>query len=343
MDLQILNPLDEPGWDDLLRNSGDSSFFHTSGWARVLVQSYGYKPVYFVALDGGRLSLLVPYMDIPSLLTGRRGVSLPFSDYCDPYASDNSLIGEVMPATIDYGKRVGWKYVEWRTTMGFLESAIPSEIYMTHNLDLQHTESELLSSFRESNRRNIKKAMKNGVAVTFEQSPESLQAFYMLHCRTRLRHGLPPQPSSFFKNVLDNVIAKGQGMIASAWHSRRIIAATVFFHFDTTAIFKFGASDINSLRYRPNNLILWEAIKWCKARGIRSLSLGRTDVDNYGLLRFKRSWGANENPLNYYRYDINKKIYYHVRKREDYSKRVFSMLPLSAGRFIGRLFYKHVG
>jgi hypothetical protein len=85
MDLQRINPLDYPDWDDLLLKSGDPSFFHTSTWARVIVESYGYQPVYFVRWENTRLSSVMPFMDISSRLTGRRGVSLPFTDYCNPF------------------------------------------------------------------------------------------------------------------------------------------------------------------------------------------------------------------------------------------------------------------
>jgi hypothetical protein len=44
------------------------------------------------------------------------------------------------------------------------------------------------------------------------------------------------------KNVLDHVLAPGLGAIATALHSGKVIAASIFFHFGGTAILKDGAS-----------------------------------------------------------------------------------------------------
>ena len=84
MNLDILNPLDCDGWNDLVISSGSRSFFHSSEWARVLVETYKYKPLYFALVQDDRLRLLIPFMEVSSLITGRRGVSLPFTDFCEP-------------------------------------------------------------------------------------------------------------------------------------------------------------------------------------------------------------------------------------------------------------------
>ena len=77
-------------WDQLLLNTPGASFFHSSAWCRVLSESYGYKPVYFAEIAGDRFRILVPMMEIDSFLTGKRGVSLPFTDYCDPIIGEGS-------------------------------------------------------------------------------------------------------------------------------------------------------------------------------------------------------------------------------------------------------------
>ena len=82
-DIDIVNPIDYQGWDDLLISTTGCTFFHTSAWAKVLSETYHYDPVYFTVFDSDRLIGLIPMMKIKSMFTGRRGVSLPFSDYCE--------------------------------------------------------------------------------------------------------------------------------------------------------------------------------------------------------------------------------------------------------------------
>ena len=91
-----IDPLEYPNWDDLLLTNDQSTFFHTSAWARVLHESYNYKPLYFTSIDDGKISVLIPIMEIRSFITGRRGVSLPFTDYCKPIVPDTNHSPKIM-------------------------------------------------------------------------------------------------------------------------------------------------------------------------------------------------------------------------------------------------------
>jgi hypothetical protein len=342
MNLEIINPIEYPDWDTLLIRNGDFSFFHSAAWAKVLKESYGYDPVYFASIEAGRLFLLMPFMNVVSPLTGRRGVSLPFTDRCAPFFLRKELLGDAVEQATGYGIKAGWKYIEWRDADYFSKDPSPWEVYYTHDLNLMRTESELFSSLKDSNRRNIHKAIREGVSIKIDYSLSSVKSFYRLNCMTRRRHGLPPQPFIFFKNVFDSVISKGNGIVVSAFHSNTMIAASVFFHFGKQAMFKYGASDMKHQNLRPNNLIMWEAIKWYRNQGYETLNFGRTEFDNHGLIHFKRLWGPIERTLKYYRYDYKKKIYLQNKQRIGFQKKIFLRTPASILRILGRLFYKHI-
>lgn len=121
-----------------------------------------------------------------------------------------------MGAALDYGRQSRWDYIVWRTTEDFVNGAAPSESYLTHDVDLERTESDPFSGLGENNRRNIRKANRAGLNIKFDDSAESLAAFYRLHCRTRKRHGLPPQPLSFFRNIRDHILSNGLGILVTA-------------------------------------------------------------------------------------------------------------------------------
>lgn len=344
MNLEIIDPVDYPGWDELLLKGGDHSFFHTSAWARVLVESYGYKPIYFASFKDDRLSFLMPFMEVASPLTGKRGVSLPFTDQCAPFVMEREFLQGAINRAIDYGEKSGWRYIEWRDASYFDELTPPSKTFYTHDLSLEMTEAALFSSFRDNNRRNINRAVKDGVAVRIEQSLDAVKTFFRLNCITRKRHGLPPQPYSFFKNIFTHVISKGNGIVVCARHDGKTIAASVFFHFGTSALYKYGASDLAYQNLRPNNLIMWEAIKWYRNLAFSTLSLGRSELDNLGLLQYKRTWGAKESVLKYHRFDYRKKQFVHnLPGVSDVYKKIFSRTPVAILRIAGRLLNKHFG
>jgi hypothetical protein len=344
MQLQIINPLEYPNWDELLLTNGDYSFFHSSSWARVLCESYKYKPLYFTSIDNGKLSDLIPVMEVRSPLTGRRGVSLPFTDYCQPIASDKSHFQEIIDNLIKYGKNAGWKYIEWRGAENYFQDITHSSFYYGHTLDLTQNEQELLSSFRSSTKRNIKKAIKEGVNIKISNSLESIKAFYRLNCITRKHHGLPPQPYYFFKKIYEHIISKKKGFVVLASFRKRTIAGAVYFYFGEKVIFKYGASERAYHHLRPNNLIMWEAIKWYARNGFKTFSLGRAEPENEGLLQFKQGWGTTENIIRYYKYNFKKSSFISERsKLTGFHNKVFNVTPIPVLKLVGSMLYKYTG
>ena len=94
--LQIMNPIENPKWDSMVLASEDYSVFNSSAWIRVLYEAYRYQPYVLSVFDGDRPVVMWPVMQINSFLTGRRGVSLPFSDYCDPILSPDGANSEAL-------------------------------------------------------------------------------------------------------------------------------------------------------------------------------------------------------------------------------------------------------
>jgi len=342
MPLQILDPTQYPNWDELLISTPGSSFFHTSSWARVLKEAYGYTPKYFTEFDGGQISTLVPIMEVNSFLTGRRGVSLPFTDYCDPIVSDGINFKELLNFVLAGGKERHWKYLELRSFKDLSPFAFPSLTFLGHVLDLSRSEGELFSSLRDSTRRNIKKAVKEGVKVKIDHTLESVKEFYRLNCLTRKEHGLPPQPFSFFKKLHEHIISKDFGFVILASINEENISGAIYFHFGEKAVYKYGASDKNYQHLRANNLIMSEAIKWYSQNGFKSLCFGRTELDNQGLIQFKSGWGTTEQRINYYRYNFKEEAFIPgLSRTTGFHNKVFKNMPVPILNRVGALLYRH--
>jgi hypothetical protein len=341
---EIVNPLTYPGWDDLILSSGKGSFFHSSHWARVLHESYGYKPVYFVSLKDNLLETLFPFMEINSFLTGKRGVSLPFTDYCEQIIPDNSDISEIMDELIHFGKKAGWKYIEIRDGAQMPQNLLPFSSYYRHLLDISNDAQTLLSGFRDSMRRGIKKAEREGVKVNICSSSDSIEEFFKLNCMTRKRHGLPPQPISFFKKIHEHIISKDHGFVALADYNGQKIGGAVCFHFGKRGMYKYGASDSRYQHLRVNNLLIYKAIRYYTGKGYRSFCLGRTESKNGGLLQFKRGFRAEEQIIKYYRYDFEQRSFVKDPTRITVTGiKLFSNMPIPLLKFAGALLYRHAG
>lgn len=340
--IQIIDPAKYKGWDELLLQTPDHSFFHTSVWAKVLRDSYGYIPLYFAILGSGGIRALIPVMEVNSFLTGKRGVSLPFTDFCDPIIDEGIQLQDVLEDIVEFGRKCGWKYVELRGGQNHLTSTLPSSSYYNHTLELCGDAEKRFQGFRKGTKSSIKKAEKEGVAVKIQTSLDSVKEFYRLSCITRKHHGLPPQPYSFFEKVHRYVISTGFGIVNLAWYKNSCIAGGIFFSFGDSAIYKYGASDREHQHLSANNLIVWKAIEYYVNLRLKSLCFGKTNLENEGLRIFKRGWGAKESALHYYKFDLRTNAF--VKSRPLVSgvhNQFFRRLPPFLSRWVGAALYRH--
>ncbi len=338
-----LNPLAQPAWDAFVAAQADATPFHTVAWARVLHETYGYQPCYFCRTGGAGLEQALPLMEVRSPWTGARGVSLPFTDECPLLGPATADAAPLYAAALEYGRTRRWKYLEIRDTARQWPGATPSVAFYRHQLDLTHSETQLFAGLEGSMRRGIRKAEAAGVRVEASTSAEAVRDYYRLHCLTRRRHGLPPQPFRFFAQLGRHLLAPGQGRIFTAWHEQRPIAAAVFLRYGRQVLYKFGASDYAFQDLRPNPLVMWRAIQWAAATGGATLHFGRTSLANAGLRRFKRGFGAVEDQIHYIRFDYAAGRF--VTQADHAHHRLtpwLQRLPLPLLRGLGALLYPHL-
>lgn len=340
---EVLNPLEIPGWDDLVMTHPDYTFFHGSAWARVLHETYGYTPFYFTVREEDCLLALMPVMEVDSWLTGRRGVALPFTDDCEALVSERVEGRALLEQTLQFGRSQRWKYFECKGGKRLVPEACASLNYYRHTLALTGDEQALFDRFEPSVRRAVRKAQKEGVTTEVAYSFESIKTFYRLHCRTRQVHGQPPQPFAFFEHIHKHIIANRMGLVVLARHANRPVAGGIYFLMGRRAIYKFGASDPAGAELRGNNAVMWEAIRSFSSRGVESLCFGRTSLHDEGLRRYKLGWGTIEHLTAHLRYDLRKEQFREQRDQSHgWHTRLFRFLPMPVFRLVGRLLYRHV-
>lgn len=342
--VRLLDPLtDAELWNAEAARSPSASVFHSAEWAKVLARAYSYRPAYLAMLGGGERALL-PVFEVASCLSGRRGVSVPFSDSCNVLCADSAGQAPAVLAMAEIGRRLNWEYLELRGPQLESPSARPVQEFVEHTLSLESTEPALLERFHDAHRRNIRKATRHGVEIDTLETRDAIEQYYRLHCMTRKRLGVPPQPLRFFHLIHQHLIARGMGVVLLARHDNRYIAGGVCLHFGRNAIYKFAASDAACQHLRPNNLVLWEAIRYYLAAGSKTLSLGRTGLSDEGLRRFKSGWGATESALAYRRIPIRDSSASSPRRFfQSVGPKILRRMPIPVLRTVGALVYRHLG
>jgi CelD/BcsL family acetyltransferase involved in cellulose biosynthesis len=343
MEIKLTNPVADPDWDRLVTSHPDATFFHSAAWAEVLSQTYSHEPLYLRCFQGDRLVALFPIMEVRSLLTGRRGVCLPFTDCCNPLLFDEEASTFTLEALFEVARDRKWKHLEVRGRTKLDIGSEPAEAFYDHTVDLRSTPSELLARFKSPARRALRKANRSGLQVEVTGSPEAIKEYYRLHAQTRKRHGVPPQPLSFFQNIQEAVISRGLGFVVLARFGGQPVAGAVFFRFGNKALYKFAASDLKFQNLRPNNLVIWQGARYLAENGVEELDLGRTALNHHGLRRFKLSCGSTEKTIHYFKFETA--VGHPVRDDERpsaFQRAIFGRLPVALNCLAGSLIYPHL-
>ena len=348
-----INPKEDERWDTFVQEHPFGSLYHHSLWADVIEKTYGYTPLYIALEDEHKnIKAALPFFIVNSQITGCRIVSLPFSDYCDALVSGTKDLKTLTNFALKELQKHGGGYLEMRTHRSVnyfsgLQFSISLDS-VDHVLNLTDDLNALMNSFHKSYvQRYIKKALASSIRIDGVDNEDGVQICYDLLAKTRKKHGLPPHPYVFFKNIWEVLHPANHADILIAYEGDTPIASIILGKFRDTVYYLYGGSDSNYLSNRPNHLLLWNAIENAALQGYRYFDFGRTSITNHGLLNFKRRWGTSEYPIPHFWYSRTgesiKLVNRGSRKSTSYKHKVIQMLPLSLLKISGSLIYRHLG
>ena len=317
--------------------------FHTPHWLRALQLTYGYQPgaLTTAAPDEPLTSGLV-FCHINSWLTGRRIVSLPFSDHCEPLADTPEELDAMLAQLRRAGKN---RYVELRpvlTKPDISTGFAISDTYYLHIVDLSRSLEALFRAFhKDSVQRKIRRAERESLAYESGNSQDLLEKFYRLLVMTRRRQHNPPQPISWFQNLSRTLGNAMQVRVASSRDGRPVASILTLKH-GSTITYKYGCSDARYSNLGGTALLFWKTIQEAAQEGMVEFDLGRSTVDNEGLITFKEHWGARRATLEYWRFPDRGKSE-GINRKKNLKKLLVEIAPDWCLIAAGRLLYPHIG
>lgn len=346
-----IDPLRDPRWARLVENHPSASIFHTNGWLESLRRTYGYEPIALTTSGSGvQLENGLVLCKVSSWLTGTRIVSLPFSDHCQPIAGDPVVL-ETFLKYLDaqIGKKQ-YKYAELRPLSPFdpqFTSGGNCSIdrsFCIHMLDLRPPEDTLFKGFHKNHiQRKIVRAKKEELKIETGRTARLLGDFFRLMIITRRRHGVPPQPVAWFRNLLECL--GEQATIRVAYKGDIPVASIFTLTCKKTMVYKYGCSDsaFNSMGGTP--YLFWQAMQEARNQGLEEFDFGRSEIENEGLVNFKDHWGSTRTNLRYYRYPLigSSNASHGKGWKMKVVEQVCGRLPDAALTLAGKLLYRHVG
>lgn len=285
-----IDPLVDPRWEALALANGD--LFASTRWLRVLGAGYGLRLVAEVFGDPIAPRGGVVWAEIDDL-RGRRLISLPFSDFTDP-------AGDVRPGEmVDLVERLT------RDGAGFsirLRGFVPPAgsgwkeqgRFAWHRKELGDTEDQLWSSLKSGARQNVRKAQRNNLHVSVDSDLAAVLDFRQLHVGLRKsKYRMLAQPTAFFR-ALAREFGPDDIRVVRAARDGRTVAGVVLLRHGDTAYYKFNASTAEGLDVRANDIVMWTALQSALAWGSSYFDFGVSDLDQPGLIRYKRKFASEE-------------------------------------------------
>ena len=341
---RFIDPVADPAWGEFVARSPAATAFHHPAWLGLLQEQYGYE-MRACCIDGpDGVEAGIPIARISSRLTGRRLVALPFSDSCPPIlaaGTDDSALEALALGLAEESRRSGLELTV-RGSLPHAPAGFVRERFVSHELELSADPAEVEAGMSKKQVQATRKAKRDGLSGERRTDVEALDAFYSLHLKTRRRLGVPTQPRRFIRRFAE-LFDQGLGFVWMISEAEQPIAAAVFLTCNGTVTYKYSASDFASLKKRPNNLLLLEAIRWSCEAGFRVFDFGRTEVENEGLRAFKRSWGAEELDLDYTSLADREPEPASESLRERLMSTTIQRSPALVGRLAGEAFYRHYG
>jgi CelD/BcsL family acetyltransferase involved in cellulose biosynthesis len=345
MEVYEIDPLQDPRWPEFVERHPGASVFHSRNWLEALHVAYGYDPVVFSAcpahtpLTGGLV-----LCRIKSWLTGKRLVSLPFSDHCEPLVESPAMLDRLLLHVKQSVEEATWKYLEIRPITyvpGTQTGLGKSTVYYLHRLDLRKSEQELFRGFhKDCVQRKIRRAERESLEYEDGNSEALLQKFYPLMVMTRRRQHLPPQPISWFRALIASF--GGDLKIRVASKGATPVASILTLAHKKVITYKYGCSNAKFHKLGGTALLFWRTIQEARNRGFEELDLGRSDMENEGLVTFKDHWGATRTVLNYWQFPNSLPGLQSPWKMKVLSK-VVAIAPDVSLTAAGSLLYRHIG
>ncbi len=292
-----VDPTTDPAWLALTR-SHRSDVFHSPAWLSIIRDVYGFDVVADIIVDDADRPVAGLCRSVIDDAVGRRIVSMPFSDFCDPLVTTNEqweALTVTLPTDPWTVRCLRDDFVSRDVRFEQIHDAAWHAVDTTRDPDVIW--DELPSSARRAIRRG-----RSRLEIRPAETVEDLGAFFDLHRGVRRhKYGLLAQPRAFFESIWEAFIGRDASTLLLAWADDDLAGGILFVEWNDTLYYKFNASHPDHLDSRPNDLALWEGICHANRHDLARIDMGVSDFDQPGLVAYKEKYATESGTMRVHR------------------------------------------
>jgi len=332
-------------WDAFVESCQEATFFHLSGWKRVIERSFSHKTHFLYVEQNDKIQAILPLAQIKSLLFGHSLISLPFCVYGGVAANNEAARLMLEDAASDLASKLQVDHLELRNPVSQdrptdNEAWLSKDLYVTFKKAIdQDPENNLLAIPRKQRamvRKGIKAELKGEIDSTIDR-------LYDVYSESVHNLGTPVFPKHYFQalksefgDACENLIITKKGTVVSGVMS---------FYFRNEVIPYYGGGNHLARACKANDFMYWDLMRRSSENGVQIFDYGRSKIGT-GSYSFKKNWGFEAKPLHYkYKLikakelpDINP-----LNPKYQLFIKLWKRMPLSMSRFIGPMIAKDLG
>ena len=337
--ITLCQPEVSDGWSTLIQERDDANLGHAAQWYPVIRQAYGHKPLYFQAEDTAGVSGILPTFLIQSWMFGTVVTSMPFLDVGGPCASSTSLVDALVSRLLEEAARNRAGLVELRCTRPLELPFQATSDKVNLSLPLPNDPNRLWLQLDTKVRNQIRKAERSGLSIEIGRA-EKLGEFYSIFAQNMRDLGSPVHAISFFQAILHTFGERASVVLVRK--DTQAIGGLFALSYKHALIVPWASSLREYFSLCPNMLLYWETLRMACLNGFRLFDFGRSSRDG-GTYRFKRQWGAIEEPLFWYSIPVGAHPRKHLSQidgRGAILAQLWRSLPLPVTRWLGPIIRK---
>lgn len=303
--VKVVNELNESDWKRFVDLHPKGNIFHTPEMFQVFAQTRGFQPKLWAAVggDGQILALFLPVqVTLNPLLRPLTTRALSYgSVLCDPSVEGRQALALLLKA-YTRANRGSCLFTELRNVseMAFeqpvlCEQGFTYEDHLNYLINLDLSPDEVFLNIGARTRKNIKKGLNKGeVDIREVTSPEDISACYRLLSQTYEAARVPLANRALFDNALELLHPKGMIRYTLAFVEGVPVAVSVELLYKKVMYGWYGGMDRSYARYVPNELLMWNILKWGAENGYCLYDFGGAGKpdEEYGVRDFKAKFGG---------------------------------------------------
>lgn len=156
---------------------------------------------------------------------------------------------------------------------------------------LDAPESEIWRDYEAKVRKNVQKALRNGVSVRISEGDDSVEQFHRIYSDTMIRRqaaGSYMYPIEWIQELVDGL--QGQALFFEAIYRDEVVSTELALVSRHSVYSFLGGTCADSFDVRPNDLLKHELILWARGRGLRDYVIGGGYRPDDGIFRYKKAF-----------------------------------------------------